>query len=361
MANIHEKYMRIAIELAQKAEGETSPNPAVGALVVKGAKVIGRGFHERCGLPHAEVNALADAGSRAKGGTLYVTLEPCDHFGRTPPCTDAIIRSGIKNVFIGMADPNPANNGRGMAKLRKSGIKTTVGILEEEARSINLPYIKFMTRGLPYVTVKVAESLDGKIATRTGDSKWITGEDSRRYVRSLRGRVDAVMVGVNTVVKDNPMLLADASSRKQPVRIIVDTGLRTPPGARIFSYIKSSPVIIAAARWTRRARLYQKRGAEVVFAGSKKERVNLTQLLKILAKRGIAHLFVEGGGELIAAMIEEGLVDRFLFFIAPKIIGGRHAKTSVEGRGFDRVGQALVFTKMKARMLDTDILIEAEA
>ncbi|MBI4975025.1 MAG: bifunctional diaminohydroxyphosphoribosylaminopyrimidine deaminase/5-amino-6-(5-phosphoribosylamino)uracil reductase RibD, partial [Candidatus Omnitrophica bacterium] len=216
---IDERYMRIAIDLAKKAEGKVSPNPIVGAVIVRNGLVIGRGYHKGPGLPHAEINALRRAGSRAKGASLYISLEPCDHFGRTPPCTAAIIKSGIKKVVVGMKDPNPINNGRGIQKLRKAGIKVIVGVLKEEERSINKPYIKFITNKVPYVTVKVAQSLDGKIATKTGDSRWITQEDSRRYVHQLRSSVDAVMVGVNTVIKDDPLLISRLPNVRQPMRI----------------------------------------------------------------------------------------------------------------------------------------------
>lgn len=361
--NTDEKYMRIAIDLAKKAEGLTSPNPIVGALIVKDGKISGRGYHERAGLAHAEINALLEAGRKAKGATLYVTLEPCDHFGRTPPCTDSIIKSGIRNVIIGMKDPNPINNGRGIKKLNRNNIKTKVGVLEDEAASLNRPYIKFITKKMPYVTVKIAQSLDGKIATKTGDSKWITREDSRRYVHELRGKVDAVMVGVNTVVKDDPLLLSKSSKGKEPSRIIVDSKLETPVGARIFSKLDKSPVLIAATELSKtkmKEDFRKKRGVEVLVGRSKKGRVDLTALLKRLAGRDISHILVEGGGELVASLLEEGLVDRFLFFVAPKIIGGRGAITSVEGAGVDKVEDAHILKNMRVRQFSRDILIEGE-
>ncbi len=309
-----EKYMRLALVLAKKGEGLTSPNPAVGAVIVKNGRIVGRGYHKKCGLPHAEVNALNEAGDKAKGATLYVTLEPCNHFGRTPPCADAIIRAEIKRVVAAMKDPNPVNNGRGIRKLEKNGIETLCGVLEGEARALNKPFIKFITTGMPYLTVKMAESLDGKIATKTGDSKWISDEDSRRYVRSLRSKSDAVMVGINTFIKDNPTLLGGGANGKQPVRIIV--------GGR--------------------------------------GRVDLKNLLKKLGKMGIINILAEGGGELVGSLVEKRLVDRFLFFVAPKIIGGRDAITPVEGDGIRRIDEALILGDMKVRKFKRDILIEAE-
>ncbi len=340
--NRDEKYMSLAIELAKKAEGRTSPNPIVGSVIVKNNKIIGRGYHKRAGLPHAEIKALRQAGAAAKGAALYVTLEPCDHYGRTPPCVDVIIKSGIKKVIIAMPDPNPINNGSGIKKFKKNGIKTTLGVLQKEAEAINKPYIKFITRKLPYVTVKVAQSLDGKIATKTGDSKWISSEDSRRYVHELRGKVDAVMVGANTVIKDDPLLLSKVSQSKQPVRIIVDGKARIPSNAKIFSTSDKSPVIVVRSE----------------SAGEKT--IDLVNLLKKLAQNNITNILVEGGGELIAGLVEKGLVDRFLIFVAPKIIGGRHAKTAVEGSGIDNIKDALTFKKIFVKMFKKDILIEAQ-
>lgn len=340
--NVDEKYMTLAIELAKRAEGMTSPNPIVGAVIVKNRRIVGRGYHKRAGLPHAETKALRQAGVKAKGATLYVTLEPCDHFGRTPPCTAAIIKSGIKRIVIAMKDPNPVNNGRGIRKLNKHGIKTNVGLLPKDAMAMNKPYIKFITKKIPFVTVKVAQSLDGKIATRTGDSKWISSDDSRRYVHELRRRADAVMVGANTVRRDDPLLLSRLSRGKQPVRVIVSGRSGIPSGAKIFSNPRKAPVIV------------------VKPAGRSGKKVNLKKLLTALAKRGITDILVEGGGELIAGLVEEDLVDRFLVFIAPKIIGGRNAKTAVEGSGVENIKDALGLKNISVKRFKNDILIEAE-
>lgn len=328
--NIHEKYMRLAIDLAKKAEGKTSPNPIVGAVIVKNGKIVGMGYHRKAGLPHAEVNALSEAGSRSRGATLYVTLEPCDHFGRTSPCTDAIIDSGIKKVVMAMRDPNPINNGSGINKLRRNGIRITCGILEEDSRLMNGPYIKYITTGIPYITVKVAQSLDGKIATRTGDSKWISSDDSRRYVHELRGKADAVMVGANTVIKDDPSLLSRIPGAKQPLRIIVAANTKIPSKAKVFSRRgKNQPAIV------------------------------LKSLSEALAIKNITNILVEGGGELIASLVESDLVDRFLIFVAPKIIGGRDARTPVEGSGAKMIKDAKQFKITDVKRFKNDIMIEA--
>ena len=355
--------MRIALKLATRAEGMTSPNPIVGACVVKAGKIVGKGFHEMAGLPHAEALALREAGPLAKGATLYVTLEPCDHFGRTPPCTMAIIKSGVRKVVIGMRDPNPLNNGRGIERLRRHGLTTIAGILEEEARSINRPDCKFSLEKMPYVTVKVAQSLDGKIATRTGDSRWISSNDSRRYVHKLRSKVDAVMVGVDTLLRDDPRLTARGPKGKDPARVIVDSNLRTPLNAKVFSCRARSPLIIAATGGApvRKKTALEKRGAEVLIVKSREGRVDLRDLLRKLARREITHALVEGGGELIAGLVAEKLVDRFLFFVAPKIIGGRDAPTAVEGRGVAKVREALSVKNLKVQEFSNDLLIEAEA
>jgi len=359
---IDEKYMRLALKLALKAQGRTSPNPIVGAVIVKNGRVVGTGYHKKCGQAHAEVNAIRRAGKNAQGADMYVTLEPCNHFGRTPPCTDAIIASGIKTVIVGMTDPNPVNNGKGIRKLNRSGVKTVCGILREEAAAINRPFIKFITTALPYITVKIAETIDGKIATRTGDSRWITSEESRKYVHQLRKVSDAVMVGVNTVIRDDPMLLSKSSKDEQPARIIVDSGLRTPLKSRIFSNTKNSAVVIATAKrppsW--KVKKYEERGALIITAGTKNGKVDLAALAEILAGMGMINILAEGGGELSAGLLKYGLVDRFLFFIAPKIIGGRDAVTSIEGEGVLMARDAVGLKGVTMKSIGSDILVEAE-
>jgi diaminohydroxyphosphoribosylaminopyrimidine deaminase/5-amino-6-(5-phosphoribosylamino)uracil reductase len=359
-----EKYMLLAVALARKAEGLTSPNPAVGAVIVKGGRIVGTGYHKRCGLPHAEVCALKAAGGSARGATLYVTLEPCDHFGRTPPCTEAIIKSGIRRVVIAARDPNPITEGRGIKKLNSKGVRTSLGILEKEAVSLNKPFTKFITKKMPYVTLKLAESIDGKIATRTGDSRWITSDDAREYVQRLRLKSDAVMVGVNTVIADDPTLLPRIrrKSSKRNIRVVVDTGLKTPLNSRLLSSARSGPVLIATTRKVsgKKAAACVSKGAAVLFAKRKNGRVDLRDMFKSLARMDIMEVLVEGGGELAAALIEEKLVDKFIFFIAPKIIGGRGAVTSVEGSGAARMKDAVELKNVSVRKFSKDFMIEAE-
>jgi diaminohydroxyphosphoribosylaminopyrimidine deaminase/5-amino-6-(5-phosphoribosylamino)uracil reductase len=308
--------------------------------LVKNGRVVGKGYHKACGLPHAEVNAIRSAGVRAKGADLYVTLEPCDHFGRTPPCTEAVIRSGIRRVFIGMKDPNPKNNGKGIKRLNKAGVETFLGILEKESRSMNRPYVKYITTGMPYVTLKMAQSLDGKIASSTGDSKWITSDASRDYVQSLRSRVDAVVVGANTVLKDDPSLSCRIPGQKQPAKVVISGRSAIPSSAKIFRSTGGPGVFIAA---------------------EPNGRVRLSNVLKTLGDMGFSSVLVEGGGEVAASFIKERLVDKFLFFIAPKIIGGRSAITSVEGDGVKAVRDAMRIRDVKVNLVGPDILVEGYA
>jgi len=360
MKRNHEYFMRLAMQLALKAKGSTSPNPMVGALVVKNGKIIGKGFHQKAGLSHAEIIALDEAGEKAEGAKLYVTLEPCAHFGRTPPCVHRIISSGIKEVIIGMIDPNPLNNGKGINILKQNKIKVSVGFLEKELKDINEAFIKYITKKLPLVTVKVAQSLDGKIATRTGDSKWITSDKSRAYAHKIRCQYDAIMVGVNTVRKDNPRL--DAwFSKVHPLKIIVDSQLSIPQNANLFSG-KSQVVIVTLP--VRSGQETENRNflcakAKILEVKEKDGQVNLKDMMKRLARMDITSILVEGGGTLIGSLIDEGLVDKILCFISPKIIGGKDAIGSVMGKGIGRMDQAIRLKEVKLRRFGEDILIEA--
>lgn len=355
----HEYFMGLAFRLALKGKGMTFPNPMVGALVVKNGRIVGRGFHEKAGLPHAEAIALDDAGRKAKGAVLYVTLEPCTHFGRTPPCVDKVIESGIKQVIIGMIDPNPINNGKGIMMLRSRKIKVEVGFLENKLRRLNEVFIKYITRKMPFVTVKVGESLDGKIATRTGDSKWITSDKSRIYAHRQRSSYDAIMVGVNTVLRDNPRL--DAwFSRKQITKILVDSQLSTSGQANIFSH--NSRVIIVtlpvrSGQETDNRRILAQK-AKILEAKEKAGQINLRDMMKKLARAGITNILVEGGGTLIGGLFDEELVDKVLFFISPKIVGGKDAITSVMGRGVARIDKAVKLKGVQLRRIGEDFLIE---
>ncbi|MFA5114491.1 MAG: bifunctional diaminohydroxyphosphoribosylaminopyrimidine deaminase/5-amino-6-(5-phosphoribosylamino)uracil reductase RibD [Candidatus Omnitrophota bacterium] len=358
-SRIHERYMELALRLALKAKGMTSPNPMVGALIVKNKRVISGGYHEKAGLAHAEIVALDKAGEKARGGSLYVTLEPCTHFGKTPPCVDRIIKSGIKEVFIGMIDPNPLNNGRGTEILRQHRIKVHTGILEERIKKTNEVFIKYITKKLPFVTVKVAESLDGRIATRSGDSKWITSDKARLYAHRMRGAYDAVAMGVNTVLRDNPKMDAWFFKR-QPVKVVVDSQLSTPQDADIF--LRSAEVIIVtlavrSGQETENRKILSNR-ARILEVREKEGQVNLKDMMKKLARIGITNILVEGGGTLIGSLFDEGLVDKVLFFISPKIIGGKDAIGSVMGRGVSRIDKALRLRDVSLRRIGADFLVE---
>ncbi len=404
------KFMKLAKNLALKGRGRTNPNPVVGCIIVRDSEVVATGYHKKAGQPHAEMEAIREANDKRinlKGAVMYVSLEPCCHFGRTPPCVSSIINSGIKRVVIGTRDPNPINNGRGIRVLKKAGICVDVGILEEELKNINLPFTKYITKGLPYVTIKVASSLDGKIATKTGSSKWITGELSRAFANRLRGYVDAVLVGANTVIKDNPSLTRRSNpvtrvpwrigpeesggfpglsprnclpygltisgetspqdgwgSRnavlRHPIKIILDRKLKIPLSLKIFSESPLSKVIIATTEKAPPDRIKKFAAAhnvQLLFCKEKSGLIDLKSLLKKLAKREIMHILVEGGGETIASFIKEALADEAYFFIAPKIIGGRLAPTSVEGDGVKDVKEAISLKDICIKKIQDDILI----
>jgi len=355
----NEYYMNLAMKLALKGRGSTSPNPLVGAIVVKGGRIIGKGFHARAGLAHAEVIALDEAQDLAEGATLYVTLEPCVHFGRTPPCVARIIKSGVKEVIIGMVDPNSLNNGKGIEILKQNKIKVEVGFLENKLRRMNEVFVKYITKRMPFITVKVAESLDGRIATKTGDSKWITSDKSRVLAHRARRDFDAIMVGVNTILRDNPKL--DAwFSKKHPVKIVVDSQLSTPEKANIFS--KESPVIIAtlttrSGQETENRKILERK-AKILEIKEKAGQINLKDMMKKLAGMGITSVLVEGGGMLIGSLFDDDLVDKVMFFISPKIIGGKDAISSVMGQGISRVERALKLKSVSLKRVGEDFLIE---
>jgi diaminohydroxyphosphoribosylaminopyrimidine deaminase/5-amino-6-(5-phosphoribosylamino)uracil reductase len=351
--------MLLAMRLALRARYATSPNPMVGAIVVKNGKIIGRGYHEKAGFPHAETIALEEAGENAKGATMYVTLEPCVHFGRTPPCVDRIIKSGIKEVIIGMIDPNPLNNGRGIKILRQHKIMVEVGVLEDKLKRLNEAFIKYITRRMPFITVKIAQSLDGKIATKTGDSKWITSDKSRVYAHRIRRHYDAIMVGINTILRDNPRL-DTWFSKRHPIKIIVDSQLSTPQDAHIF--FKNSQVIIvtlpiSAGQETENRNILIKK-AKVLEVKEKAGQINLRDMLKKLAGLGITSILVEGGGTLNGSLFDEGLVDKVLFFISPKVVGGKNAIGSFMGQGISRIDKAVKLKDIKLRHIGEDFLIE---
>ncbi|MEN6372054.1 MAG: bifunctional diaminohydroxyphosphoribosylaminopyrimidine deaminase/5-amino-6-(5-phosphoribosylamino)uracil reductase RibD [Armatimonadota bacterium] len=351
--------MKRALALARR--GNTSPNPMVGAVVVKDGVIVGEGYHKRAGEPHAEVIALRNAGELASGADLYVTLEPCCHFGKTPPCTKAVIKAGIKSVTAAMVDPNPKVAGKGLAELEAAGIHTRVGVLEEEARKLNEVFIKFITTGLPFVTLKLAMTLDGKIATCTGDSKWISSDESRRIVHRLRERTDAVLVGIGTVLADNPELTArNGARRAYPARVVVDSSARTPVNAKLFSQ-PSGETIIAVCDGTAEANSLKLKqaGARIIKVGGEAEEVSLPALIQELGRMQKTSVLIEGGGRIAASALSSGIVDKILVFIAPKIVGGESALTPVEGPGIAAMADALRLKNMSVKKVGCDLMIEA--
>jgi diaminohydroxyphosphoribosylaminopyrimidine deaminase / 5-amino-6-(5-phosphoribosylamino)uracil reductase len=356
-------FMAYALSLAELARGYTSPNPAVGAVIVRDGIVVGLGHTQQPGLEHAEIMALNQAGDMAKGATMYVTLEPCCHHGRTPPCTDAIIEAGIYEAHIAVADPNPVVAGKGIQKLEEAGIKTYMGEYEEKAREINEGYFKYITTGIPFVIGKFAMSLDGKIATRTGDSKWITSDEVRNYAQSQRHIVDAIMVGANTVILDDPQLTARGHSGKggktklQPTRVIVDGKGRVPTTARIFSEPGKTLVAVADTFDNREKSKAKREGTEHLFLKSNNGIIDLGELLRLLAQKQITTVMVEGGGKLMGNFFDNHLVDKVFVFIAPVIIGGDRAETAVGGMGVAKVKDALRLKNVKLERFGNEFLV----
>ncbi|MBA7635668.1 Riboflavin biosynthesis protein RibD [subsurface metagenome] len=355
--------MEQALSLAKLALGQVSPNPAVGAVVVKNDIVVGQGYTQPPGSWHAEVVALKQAGKEAQGGVMYVTLEPCCHYGRTPPCTQAIIAADIAEVHLAMLDANPLVSGRGKDELEKEGIKVYLGEHEEEAKKVNEAYTKFITTGMPFVTAKFAISLDGKIATRSGDSKWISGDEARKYVHNLRYTSDAIMAGVNTVLVDDPRLTARScggrggTARKQPLRVIVDGKGRTPLTAQLFSEPGKTLLALGKFVTPEEKAAFAQVGAELLELPSEGGRVDLGELLKALGEREITSVLVEGGGILLGSLFDGKLVDKVIAFITPIIIGGKEAKTAVSGKGVDKVVDSLKLRHVSLEKLGEDLMV----
>jgi len=357
----HIQTMRRALELA--ARGRTSPNPMVGAVVVKQGKVVGEGYHSRAGYPHAEVEALRQAGNKARSADLYVNLEPCCHFGRTPPCTDAIIQAGIKRVFVGMKDPNKQVSGKGLRALKAQGIVIVSGILKKECMKLNESFVKVMQTGMPFVIMKTAMSLDGKIATRSGDARWISGELARKHVHKIRNHVDAILVGTETVLKDNPRLTCRLAtgSVEHPIRIILDRRNRIPLTANVFKNSRSQPVIYVTGSDISPAR--QKalvaRKVEILNGKFGKNGFHIKPLLKELANRDMNSILVEGGAELNASVLKAGVVDRVVAFISPILIGGGKAPGFLGGQGVMKVNDAIKLKDIEVTKIGEDLMVEA--
>ncbi|HUW64892.1 MAG TPA: bifunctional diaminohydroxyphosphoribosylaminopyrimidine deaminase/5-amino-6-(5-phosphoribosylamino)uracil reductase RibD [Spirochaetia bacterium] len=357
-----ESYMREALELAARAMGRTSPNPMVGALVVKDGEVVGRGYHHQAGQPHAEVLALAEAGERARGATLYVTMEPCCHRGRTGPCSDAVLASGVARVVAAMTDPNPKVAGKGLEQLARAGVSVACGMLSREAARLNEVFVKYITCRRPFVVLKTASSLDGKIATRTGDARWITGPAARAYTHRLRDRYDAILVGVNTVLADDPALttrLAEGGGR-DPLRVILDSLARTPRGARVLQGEAGRTLIAVTGRAPgEKVAELERAGAEILTVPGEGPQVDPAALVEELGRREVTSLLVEGGGTVAYSFLAAGLVDKVVWFLAPLLIGGTAAPPAVGGTGAESLAGACHLGEVSLTRLGEDFCLEA--
>ena len=369
-----EKYMRRAIELAKKGSGHVNPNPLVGAVIVRDGEIIGEGYHECYGQLHAERNAIANAkkrGNSLEGSTIYVTLEPCCHYGKTPPCTEAIIEEKIARVVVGSDDPNPLVSGKGFQMLREKGIEVIPHFLKEECDAMNYVFFHYIRTGTPYVAMKYAMTMDGKIACYTGDSKWVTGEESRAHVQTLRIHYKGIMAGIGTVLADDPMLNCRIEGGRDPIRIIADSHLRIPIDSQLVRTAGQQPLIVAClpdADEEKAAQL-QEKGVEVLripgvttadITEEQKEVISLPVLMKELGARKIDGILLEGGGQLNESALQAGIVDRIYCYIAPKIFGGAQAKTPVEGQGLTRAADAWQFNRIGMQEFGQDILLEYE-
>jgi diaminohydroxyphosphoribosylaminopyrimidine deaminase/5-amino-6-(5-phosphoribosylamino)uracil reductase len=348
-------YIKRTIRLAKKAAGRTSPNPMVGAIIVKAGRIIAEDFHRVPGTPHAEALVLAEAGAKAKGSVLYVNLEPCCHTNkRTPPCTKVIIATGVKKVVVAMEDPNPQVSGKGVKELRNAGIEVVTGVLDDEAGRLNEAYVKFITKRVPFVTLKVAMTLDGKIAMPSGESKWITGERARRYVHRMRSSVDAVITAIGTVLADDPELTARFRGAKNPMRVVIDPELKMPENARILD-IPPETVIVTGAGRSKRLDEVRSKGVKLFLY---KKRLHLQWLMERLGAMDVTSVMIEGGSSLASHALEDGVVDKVVFFIAPKIIGGRDSFPAVGGNPCASLSDAYRLRDIKVRTIGEDILVE---
>ena len=356
------EYMRRAMELAERGVGFTNPNPMVGAVIVKGGKVIGEGWHERCGEWHAERNAFKNCTVPAEGATMYVTLEPCCHYGKTPPCTEAIIEHGIARVVVGMEDPNPLVAGKGIALLREAGIEVVCGVEEEALREQNRVFLKYISTKLPWVAMKTAMTLDGKIATRTGDSKWITGAEARAYVHELRHRFMAIVVGIGTAVADDPLLNCRIEGRgvRQPIRVVVDSNARLSLDSQLVKTAGEYRTIVAHTRFApeESVKALREAGVEMLLCKEKEGLVDVRNLLELLGQSGIDSILLEGGGSLNYTFLAEGLADELYAFIAPKIVGGMNAKTPVDGAGMEKMADAINLELENVLNIGHDVLLK---
>ncbi|OGI04523.1 MAG: hypothetical protein A2X42_10370 [Candidatus Margulisbacteria bacterium GWF2_38_17] len=357
-------YMRKVLKLAAKGIGITSPDPLVGAILVKEGRIIASGYHKECGTPHAEVVAINKIGRKAEGATLYVNLEPCCHWGNNPPCTLPVISNGIKRVVVGMKDPNPLVKKCDSAKvLRDAGIQVDYGCLENESRKLNEIFVKYITTGLPFVILKSGMSLDGKIATASGASKWITSQASRLMVHKLRSMVDAILVGIGTVIQDDPELTVrdvNSSQIKDPVRVIIDSSARIPLNARVLNLSSKAATIVVVTELAAKEKitLLEEKGAIVIKTKALDGKVNLSELITILGERKLTSLMVEGGGTINSSFFNAGIIDKVLFFIAPKIIGGKDSPTPIDGAGILSMADVSNLNNVSFTQIGDDILVE---
>ena len=358
-----QKYMKMALKLAEKGKGRVSPNPLVGAVIVRKDQVVGQGYHARYGDQHAETKALLDAGAEANGATIYVNLEPCCHHGQTPPCVEDIIKAGISRAVISVKDPNPLVNGKSIAILKQEGIDVKLGVLEKAALKLNEYFFKYITTGTPFVILKCGMSLDGKVATKTGESRWVTSETSRQFVHHLRNEIDATLVGIETILRDNPRLTTRLknSQGRDPVRVVIDSLLRIPIRMRIFTQESDAGNIIITTLNAPMDRIKKIEGAggRVLFVKPKgKNRVDMQAMVNELGKSQITSLLIEGGPGINASAIREGIVDKVIMFIAPKIIGGKQAPGAIQGEGIARLEEAIKIYDIKAKKLGDDLMVE---
>lgn len=355
---LDERYMRMALRLALKGAGRTSPNPMVGGVLVRGGKIVGTGYHRRAGDDHAEIVALKQAGKRARGATLYLNLEPCNHVGRTPPCTLSLIRSGIKAVMVGMVDPNPLVSGKGIRRLRQAGVQVRSGLLEKECRKLNEAFIKYITRRIPFVVLKLAASLDGRIATSTGESQWITGEAARMHVHRWRNQVDGVVVGVDTVLADNPRLTCRIPGGRDPWRIVVDRRLRIQRTARLLRQrgVGKTLVVTGTAAPAKKVKEIERTGAQVLRLPGRGRWIPFASLLKRLGRMGLLSVMIEGGATTAARALAEGVVDKIIFFYGPKIIGG-DGRSMVDALGIKRMNRCKTISDMEIKKFGQDLMV----
>lgn len=357
--NKDEYYMKRALTLAKKGLGKTSPNPMVGAVVVKNGRIVGEDYHRRAGEPHAEVLALEKAGKNAIGADIYITLEPCTHTGRTPPCAPRVIQSGVKRAVIGTVDPNPRVAGSGIKALREAGIEVKVGVMEEECKKLNEAFFHWITTGKPFVILKSAFSLDGKIATRTGESQWISSQESRNFVHKMRASVDAVLVGIGTVLADDPQLTARLKrSVRQPLPIVLDTHLRTPPSARVLAHPRGCVIVASKSAPLIRRKKLEEAGARILTVSQKNGELEWKSLLEKLGSLEITSILIEGGARIFSSAIENKIANKALFFIAPMLIGGKRAKSMFEGKGFAKLKNCPRLRDITVKRSGEDIMIE---